>query len=71
MKPEQNPGGHGGQDGQVGMPGNGHRSTHGSAQGEAAVGGQVAHIEHGVAQKQCQHRQRADEAQLQGGLDQG
>ena len=61
----------GGQDGQVGMPGNGHRSTHGGAQGEAAVGGQVAHIEHGVAQKQRQHRQRADEAQLQGGLDQG
>ena len=63
-------GGHGGQNGQVGMPGNGHRGTHGGAQSEAAVGGQVAHIEHGVAQKQCQHRQRADEAQLQGGLDQ-
>ena len=36
----------------------------------AAVGGKVAYIEHGVAQKQCQHGQRADEAQLQGGLDQ-
>ena len=63
-------GGHGGQNGQVGMPGNGYHSTHSGTQSEAAVGGKVAYIEHGVAQKQCQHGQRADEAQLQGGLDQ-
>ena len=56
--------------GQVGMPGNGYHSTHSGTQSEAAVGGKVAYIEHGVAQKQCQHGQRADEAQLQGGLDQ-
>ena len=69
-KAGEDSGGHGGQEGQIGMPGNGYHSTHSRTQSEAAVGGKVAYIEHGVAQKQCQHGQRADEAQLQGGLDQ-
>ena len=64
-------GGHGGQNGQIGMPRDGHRGAHGGAQSKAAVGGQVADVEHGVAQKQRQHRQRADKPQLKSGLDKG
>ena len=47
------------------MAGDGHHGAHRGPQREAAVGAQIAHVQHGVAQKQGQHGQRAGQSQLQ------
>ena len=53
-----------------GWPGDGHGRADGGAQREAAVGGKVANVQHGVAEEQRQDRQAVDEAQLQSRLEQ-
>ena len=59
---------HGGRKGQPWVPGDRDNSTHAGAEGEAAVRGQVADIQHRVAQEQRKYGQGVNEPEFERGL---
>ena len=59
---------HRGRQGEPGVAGDGNHGAHTGAEGEAAVRGQVADVQHRIAQEQGQNGQGVDETELQGGL---
>ena len=62
---------HSGGDCQKRMPGKRNGRADDRAEREATVCGKVAYVQHGIAQKQCQNSQRADETELQRCLPKG
>ena len=67
-KPGAGPGGHGGRDGQNGMPGGGQSHRYRRAQHKASICGEVGNVQHPVAQKEGHGHQGVLKAQLQGSL---
>ena len=53
------------------MPRQRDRRADGCSKGEAAVGGEVTDVQHGITEEQGQHRQGTDQAQFQRGLTKG
>ena len=60
---------HGREQGQDGVACQRHLAGHGTAKGEAAIGGQVGNVQDRIAQKQRQRHQTVNAAQLQRRLD--
>ena len=68
-KPGAGTGQHGQHKAKERMPRHCGGSRHGTAKGEAAIGGQVGNVQDRIAQKQRQRHQTVNAAQLQRRLD--